>query len=65
MRASLSSARRRVSRPDAIRALPPALLILALSALFVFGGDRTYFYRVLAHNENSAKNLALAENLSP
>ena len=45
--------------------LPPALLILALSALFVFGGDRAYFYRVLAHNENSAKNLALAENLSP
>ena len=45
--------------------LPPALLILALSALFAFGGDRGYFYRVLAHNENSAKNLALAENLSP
>ena len=45
--------------------LPPALLILALSALFVFGGDRGYFYRAWLHNENSAKNLALAENLSP
>ena len=45
--------------------LPAALLILALSALFVFGGDRGYFYRASLHNENSAKNLALAENLSP
>ena len=45
--------------------LPPALLILALSALFVFGGDRSYFYRSTVHNQNSGKNLALAENLSP
>ena len=45
--------------------LPPALLILALAALFAFGGDRSYFYRAWFHNENSAKNLALAENLSP
>ena len=44
--------------------LPPALLILALSSLFVFGGDRGYFYRATVHNGNSAKNLALAENLS-
>ena len=44
--------------------LPAALLILALSALFAFGGDRGYFYRSPVHNENSAKNLALAENLS-
>ena len=44
--------------------LPPALLILALAALFAFGGDRGYFYRSPVHNENSAKNLALAENLS-
>ena len=45
--------------------LPPALLILALSALFAFGGDRGYFYRPWVYSENSAKNLALAENLSP
>ena len=45
--------------------LPPALLVLALSALFAFGGDRSYFYRSAVHNYNSAKNLALAENLSP
>ena len=45
--------------------LPVALLILALASLFAFGGDRGYFYRSPVHNENSAKNLALAENLSP
>ena len=48
--------------------LPPALLILALAtllALFAFGGDRGYFYRSTVHNANSAKNLSLAENLSP
>ena len=64
----LESARRRASRLDANRALPPALLILALAwlmALFAFGGDRGYFYRSVAHTEPSAKNLALAENLSP
>ena len=64
----LASARRRASRLDANRALPPALLILALAwlmALCAFGGDRGYFYRSVAHTEPSAKNLALAENLSP
>ena len=65
MRATLSSARRRAFRLDANRALPPALLILALSALFVFGGGRGYFYGTWFHFENSAKNLAIAENLSP
>ena len=45
--------------------LPPALLILALASLFAFGGDRGYFYRSVTHTEPSAKNLALAENLSP
>jgi len=48
--------------------LPPALLILVLAtllALFAFGGDRGYFYRSTVHNANSAKNLSLAENLSP
>ena len=59
-----ASARRRAFRLDANRALPPALLILALASLFAFGGDRGYFYRSPVHNENSAKNLALAENLS-
>ena len=50
---------------DASRFLPPALLILALAALFAFGGDRAYFDRSSVHKWNSVKNLALAENLSP
>ncbi len=46
--------------------LPPALLLLALSTMFIFGGDRRgYFYRDDRHYELSAKNMAIAENLSP
>ena len=46
--------------------LPPALLLLALSSVFIFGAEhRGYFYRGGAHTEISAKNLAIAENLSP
>lgn len=45
--------------------LPPALLILALASLFAFGGDMGYFKRSAVHSENSAKNLAIAMNLSP
>ena len=45
--------------------LPPALLLLALSTMFIFGGDRRgYFYRDFIHYEMSAKNMALVENLS-
>ena len=44
--------------------LPPALLLLALSAVFLFGGDRGYFYRDGFHNWNSAKHLTIADNLS-
>ncbi len=51
--------------------LPPALLLLALSSVFLFGGDqRGYFYRsenyrAGTHDELSAKNMAIVENLSP
>ena len=45
-------------------ALPPILLLLALSALFLFGHDRAYFYREDLHDWNSAQTLAFAENLS-
>ena len=45
--------------------LPAALLLLALAALIPFGGDRGYFYRTELHNLNSAKLMALADNLSP
>ena len=44
--------------------LPPALLLLALSSVFIFGSERRgYFYREIGHNGMSAKNLAIAENL--
>ena len=46
--------------------LPPSLLLLALSSVFIFGAEhRGYFYRGGTHSEISAKNLAIAENLSP
>ena len=43
--------------------LPLGGLLLALSALFLFGGDRSYFYRSFHHDHNSAMNLAQAANL--
>ena len=46
--------------------LPPALLLLALSSVFLFGYDqRGYFYPGGAHTQISSKNLTIAENLSP
>ena len=45
--------------------LPPAILLLALSSMFIFGYDqRGYFYRGGTHARNSAKALAIAGNLS-
>ncbi len=41
------------------------LLLLALSTLFPYSFDKGYFYRSGSHEWNSAKNLAIAENLSP
>ena len=46
-------------------ALPLVLLLLALGTLFLFGGDREYFYRGgELHDWNSSRALAIAENLS-
>ena len=45
--------------------LPLTFLLLALSTVFLFGNDRGHFYRLGHHGWNSAKYLALAENLSP
>ena len=45
--------------------LPLWLLLLALSTLFLCNVDRGYFYRPGSPNWNTAKNLAMAENLSP
>ena len=44
--------------------LPPALLLLALSSVFLFGGERGYFYREVHHDALSVRSLAIAENLS-
>ena len=44
--------------------LPPAILLLALSSVFMFSDDRSYFYKSGAHDYMSAKNLAITENLS-
>ena len=41
------------------------LLLLALSALFLRNMDKGSFYRPGNHEGSSAKNLAIAENLSP
>ena len=46
--------------------LPLALLLLALSTVFVFGGDRGYFYRPAGyHNALSSHHLMIAVNVSP
>lgn len=45
-------------------ALPLALLLLAMTALFLLGHDRTSFYRGSHHDWNSSQTLAFAENLS-
>ena len=45
--------------------LPPALLLLALSSVFLFDGDGGYFKVTRGiHSELSAKNMAIVENLS-
>ena len=45
--------------------LPLWLLLLALSTLFPCSFDKGYFYRPDVDSWDSAKNLAIAENLSP
>ena len=45
--------------------LPPALLLLALASVFLFDGNRSYFRGVgEIHDQLSAKNMAIVENLS-
>lgn len=45
--------------------LPLIYLLLGLSTLFLFGGDRKYFYRHGHHNWVSSEHLTNAVNLSP
>ncbi len=49
-------------RPERLTLL---LLLVALSTLFLCSVDKGYFYRPFQHNWDTAKNLAIAENLSP
>ena len=58
---ALSIGRKRRPGPAAA---PLVLLLLALATLFLLGGDREYFYRESAHDWNSSRTLAFAENLS-
>ena len=44
--------------------LPLLLLLVAMATLFLFGNDRTLFYRDGHHDGNTSKTLTLAENLS-
>ena len=44
--------------------LPLALLLLALSTVFVFGNDRAHFFRPSHHNYLSSYHLRIALNLS-
>ena len=44
--------------------LPFALLLLALSTVFIFGGDRGHFYRGYGHDLVSAEHLTVAVNRS-
>ena len=45
--------------------LPPLLLLFALSTVFLFGNDRSRFYRGAHHVHLSSQSMALAANLSP
>ncbi len=46
------------------RRLPVCGLLLALSTVWLFVGDRDYFYSHVLHDVNSGKNMSLAANLS-
>ena len=45
--------------------LPLVLLLVGLSSMFVFGGDRGHYYRPGVHDGISSQSMALAANLSP
>ena len=60
----LNDLRRRWRFPASTPAMPLALLLLAMTALFLLGHDRASFYREGHHDWNSSQTLAFAENLS-
>ena len=63
---ALAAVRRRLApaAPPRGEAAPLALLLLALSSVFVFGGDRSQFYRPGHHGNITGQTLELAGNLS-
>ena len=67
MTTPLKKRRPAIPTPRRIQAaIPLLLLLLALSTVYLFGADWGHFRRHLpSHDGDSAKNLALAENLSP
>ena len=60
----IASARPRLRLPAPRGALPPALLALALASVFVFGHDRSQFYRPSTHDYVSAETLSIASHFS-
>ena len=46
-------------------AVPPLLLLFALSTVFLFANDRSHFYRGAQHDHLSSQSMVLAANLSP
>ena len=52
-------------KPSFLPALPLLLLLLAVSTVFLFSGDRDRFYRDDPRNYMSLQHLATAMNLSP
>ena len=60
---ALAAVRRRLPLPPRNEAAPLALLLLALASVFVFGGDRSQFYRP-AHDNISAHSMTLSSNFS-
>ena len=65
IRLPLPQRRRLARRPLSCgTALPLALLLLALSSVFVFGNDRSQFYRWSHHDQISVATLTISANLS-
>ena len=60
----LAAVRGRLPLPPLSEALPLALLLLALSSVFVFGNDRSQFYRSGNHDWISGQTMTLTANFS-
>ena len=65
MRGVIRALARRLALPPRREAAPLALLLLALSSVFVFGGDRGYLYRPGHHDFDTSQTMTVAANLSP